>query len=76
MAKFKHKPIDVDAVRLAQDIVISTDSGEQHGCAGDFLITDADGKQYIVCEALFIATYEPLDEDARILFMLGYGNVP
>lgn len=69
MARFKHKPIEIDAIKLAQSITINTESGYVEGQPGDFLVTSVDGKQHVVHRDLFLVMYQPMDEDARILMI-------
>lgn len=60
MAKYRRKPIVIDAVRITRTITIETKEGSLKGHPGDYLITDASGEQYPCESTLFNETYEPI----------------
>lgn len=60
MAKYRRKPIVVDAVRITRTITIETTEGSITGQPGDYLITDTSGEQYPCESTLFNETYEPI----------------
>lgn len=71
MAKFRKKPVVVDAVRLTERTEIKTLEGTMIGNPGDWLITGVAGEKYPCKEDIFRATYEPADvEDRKIRSIL------
>ncbi|SEM52370.1 hypothetical protein SAMN05192533_103237 [Mesobacillus persicus] len=58
MAKYRKKPVIVEAVKLTRSITIETSNGTMKGLPGDYLITDADGEQYPCDRNQFEAEYE------------------
>lgn len=61
MAKFRKKPVVIDAVRLEKQVVIETLEGTLVGQPGDWLITGVAGEQYPCKHQIFVATYEPTE---------------
>lgn len=74
MSRFKSKPVEIDAIILDGKTTVETSIGTQVGNKGDFLITYSDGHQAIIPHASFVALYDPLDEEASLLFLLGGSN--
>lgn len=71
MAKFRKKPVVVDAVRLTERTEIKTLEGTMIGNPGDWLITGVAGEKYPCKDDIFRATYEPADvEDRKIRSIL------
>jgi hypothetical protein len=68
MPKFRKKPVVIEAIRLTQAVEIPTLEGEMVGNVGDWLITGVQGEQYPCKHEIFIATYEPADENAKKYF--------
>jgi hypothetical protein len=60
MAKFRKKPVVVDAFRLTQRVQILTIEGIMTGEPGDWLIVGVEGEQYPCKDSIFQATYEPV----------------
>lgn len=58
MAKYRKKPVIVEAVKLTRSISIETSNGTMKGLPGDYLITDEDGEQYPCDRNQFEAEYE------------------
>ena len=58
MAKYRKKPIIVEAVKLTRSITIETSNGTMKGLPGDYLITDNNGEQYPCDRDQFEAEYE------------------
>lgn len=58
MAKYRKKPIIVEAVKLTRSITIETSTGTMKGLPGDYLITDKNGEQYPCDRDQFEAEYE------------------
>ncbi len=63
MARYRKKPVVVDAVRLTRRVTIHTLEGEMVGEPGDWLITGVKGEQYPCKDEVFRATYEPVGSD-------------
>ena len=61
MARYRKKPIVIEAVRLIKRKVIKTLEGEMIGEPGDWLITGVKGEQYPCKDDIFRATYEPVE---------------
>lgn len=68
MAMFRTRPIEVEAIKLHQEISIQTLEGVMRGIPGDWLITGVKGEQYPCKDDVFRATYEPVDTEAEKLF--------
>ena len=67
MARFIKKPVEVDAIVVAQPMTITTTEGVFHGEPGDVLITGVDGRQYFLNSDLFFATHSAVDAEAELL---------
>lgn len=61
MAKFKKKPVVVEAIQLTELVVVPTLEGDFTGHPGDWLITGVKGEMYVCRDDIFRMTYEPLD---------------
>jgi len=68
MAKFRKKPVVIEAIRIREQVAISTLEGTLVGNAGDWLITGIEDEKYPCDDAIFRQTYEPVDEEAKKLF--------
>jgi len=64
MAKYRKKPVIIEAIQLTQEIIIRTLEGDMIGHPGDWLITGVNGEQYPCKDDIFQKTYERVDEDA------------
>lgn len=62
MAKYRKRPVVIDAVRLTRRVTIHTLEGDMVGEPGDWLITGVKGERYPCKDDVFQATYEPVDE--------------
>ncbi len=69
MAKFRKKPVTIDAIRITRPMTVETLEGVMKGEPGDWLITGVKGEQYFCKDEIFRKTYEPVDEEGRALFM-------
>jgi hypothetical protein len=65
MARFRKKPVEVDAVRLTSPMTVETLEGTMRAEAGSWLITGVVGEQYFCRDDVFRATYEPADHQGR-----------
>lgn len=57
MAKYRKKPIVIDAVRIEEQTEIHTPEGVMIGEPGDWLITGIAGEKYPCKNDVFVATY-------------------
>lgn len=62
MAKFRKKPVVIEAVRTDVAIEIETLEGTMRADPGDWIITGVKGETYPCKPDIFEATYEPVDE--------------
>ena len=67
MAKFKKKPVVINAIQLSRETTVKTLEGNMTGAPGDWLITGVQGEQYPCRDDIFRETYEPVDEEAETL---------
>ncbi|WP_096202564.1 hypothetical protein [Bacillus sp. FJAT-45350] len=58
MARYRRKPIVVEAVKITRTITLETIEGEVKGNPGDYLITDNNREQYICTAYDFEMNYE------------------
>lgn len=59
------QPVEVDAVRMDSPFSVEIEGGMLTGSAGDWLVTAADGSQWIVRDDVFRESYvmqDPLDD--------------
>lgn len=63
MAKYRMKPVEVEAVRLTKKTYVETRLGTMKGVPGEWLITTAAGEQYLCGDELFRATYEGVSDE-------------
>ncbi len=58
MAKYRKKPLIIDAVKLLQPTLVETLEGTMKGNKGDYLITGIRGEQYICKEDILLESYD------------------
>lgn len=63
MARYRRKPIVVEAIQITAPQVIETLEGTMRGEPGDWLVTGVAGEQYFVKPDIFIRIYEPAEPD-------------
>ena len=63
MAKYRKKPVIIEAVQLTERIEIETLEGTMIGNPGDWLITGVAGEQYPCKDEIFQATYEKVPDE-------------
>jgi len=61
MAKFRKKPVVIEAEQLIERTEIKTLEGTMVGNPGDWLITGVAGEQYPCKDEIFRATYEEVE---------------
>lgn len=60
MAKYRKKPVVVDAYKTDEKIIIHTLEGDMTANPGDYIITGVNGEQYPCKPDIFEKTYEPI----------------
>ena len=65
MAKYRKRPVVVEAVVVEEPMVIETLEGTMKGSAGDYLITGVAGEKYFCKPDIFLATYEAVEEGSE-----------
>lgn len=61
MARFRErKRTSVDAVRLQCPVQLANGNGTEIAEAGDYLVTDSNGSQFLMDQAEFEVSYEPV----------------
>lgn len=61
MAKYRKKPIVVEAQRTDETVVIHTLEGDMTASPGDYIITGVKGEKYPCKPDIFAKTYEPVE---------------
>lgn len=69
VAKFRKKPVVIEAVQITRPMTIETLEGTMRGEPGDWLIIGVKGEQYFCKDDVFRKTYEPVDEEGQALFV-------
>ena len=62
MAKYRKKPIIIEAYQTDVELDIETLEGIMHANIGDYIITGVQGEQYLCKPDIFEATYESVEE--------------
>jgi len=65
MARFRKRPVVINAVRLRNRVTIRTREGTLKGYPGEWLITGIAGERYPCADDIFRATYEPVNVEAQ-----------
>ena len=60
MAKFRKKPVEIEAYQTDKEMDIKTLEGTMHANVGDWIITGVNGEQYPCKPDIFEKTYEPI----------------
>lgn len=63
MAKFRKKPVIIEAYQTNKELDIPTLEGIMHADIGDWIITGVKGEQYPCKPDIFEQTYEPVVEE-------------
>lgn len=63
MAKFRKKPVVIEAYQTDKECDIETLEGIMHANAGDWIITGVNGEQYPCKPDIFVKTYEPVSDE-------------
>ena len=62
MAKYRKRPIAIEAIQMSEPFTTQTMEGELSGKAGDWLITGVGGEQYPCDDGVFRQTYDAVGE--------------
>lgn len=62
MAKFRKKPVVIEAYQTDKELKIETLEGVMTANPGDWIITGVNGEQYPCKPGIFEKTYEPVEE--------------
>lgn len=60
MAKYRKKPVVIEAYQTDKEMDIPTLEGVMHASKGDYIITGVNGEQYPCKPDIFEKTYEPV----------------
>lgn len=60
MAKYRKKPVIIEAYQTDKEMDIETLEGTMHASVGDYIITGVNGEQYPCKPDIFEKTYEPV----------------
>jgi hypothetical protein len=63
MAKFRKKPVIIEAYQAQEEMDIQTLEGIMHANIGDWIITGVKGEQYPCKPDVFEKTYEPVVDE-------------
>ena len=63
MAKYRKRPVVIEAVVCEQEEIIHTLEGDHLARVGDYIITGIKGERYPCKPDIFLATYEPVDAE-------------
>lgn len=66
--KFRKRPVIIEARMCTSREVICTLEGDMTASQGDFIITGVNGEEYPCKPDIFFKTYEPVDEEAKVVW--------
>ena len=61
MAKYRKKPVVIEAYQTDKEMDIPTLEGVMHASKGDYIITGVNGEQYPCKPDILEKTYEPVE---------------
>ena len=64
MAKYRKKPVVIDAYQTDKELEIETLEGTMHASVGDWIITGVNGEKYPCKPDIFEKTYEKVEEES------------
>lgn len=64
MPRFCKRPVEIEAVRVTRPMTVETPEGTLRVQPGAWLVTGVQGEQYPCADAIFRATYVPVDDAA------------
>ena len=62
VARFRKKPVIIEAYQTEVEMVISTLEGDMIASPGEWIITGVNGEQYPCKPDIFEKTYEPMND--------------
>jgi len=62
MAKYRKKPVIIEAYQTDKELIISTLEGDMHASVGDYIITGVNGEKYPCKPDIFHKSYEKVEE--------------
>ena len=62
MAKYRKRPVIIEAYQTDKELDIETLEGTMHANSGDWIITGVNGEQYPCKPDIFEKTYEPVSD--------------
>lgn len=62
VARFRKKPVIIEAYQTEVEMVVSTLEGDMIASPGDWIITGVNGEQYPCKPDIFEKTYEPMND--------------
>ena len=65
--QFRKKPVVIAARRLGARQEIRTREGTIVGEPGDWLLVGVEGEEYPCSDRIFRATYDPVDENGKVI---------
>lgn len=65
MARFRQRPVLIQAVRIRNRVTIETRGGKLKGSPGDWLITGVSGEHRLYSDDVFRAMHEPVTVEAQ-----------
>ena len=63
MAKYRKRPVIVEAYQTDREMTIPTLEGDHHASVGDYIITGVKGEQYPCKPDIFLQTYESVEDE-------------
>lgn len=62
MAKYRKKPVIIEAYQTDKEMIIPTLEGDMHASVGDYIITGVNGEKYPCKPDIFHKSYEKAEE--------------
>lgn len=75
MAKYRKKPVVIDAYQTDKEMIIHTLEGDMKANVGDYIITGVDGERYPCKPDIFEKTYESVESQYSKFSDLSIGDV-
>lgn len=63
MAKYRKKPVVIEAYQTDKEMKIETLEGVMHASIGDYIITGVNGEQYPCKPDIFEKTYDKVEDE-------------
>lgn len=62
MAKYRKRPVIIEAYQTDKELIIPTLEGDMHASVGDYIITGVNGEKYPCKPDIFHKSYEKAEE--------------